>query len=65
MNANNVETATRCELWLESLKKGAEDVRKMFGVEISVDWRVNPQTEISDGWEGGKDNDNYDSNGAV
>ena len=65
VNANNVETATRCELWLESLKKGCDDVRAMFGVDISVDWRVNPQTDISDGWEGGKDNGNYDSNGAV
>ena len=42
VNANNVETATRCELWLEELKKGCEKVKTMFGVEISVDWRVEP-----------------------
>ena len=42
VNANNVETATRCELWLEELKKGCEKVKSMFGVEISVDWRVEP-----------------------
>ena len=52
VNANNVETATRCELWLESIKKGVDKANSMFGLSISVDWRVNPQTEINDGWEG-------------
>ena len=42
VNANNVETATRCELWLEELKKGCEKVKTMFDVDISVDWRVKP-----------------------
>lgn len=42
VNANNVETATRCELWLEELKKGCEKVKSMFGVDITVDWRVKP-----------------------
>ena len=57
VNANNVETATRCELWLESIKKGVDKANSMFGLSISVDWRVNPQTEINDGWEGDKDNE--------
>lgn len=42
VNANNVETATRCELWLEELKKGCEKVKTMFDVDIKVDWRVKP-----------------------
>lgn len=42
VNANNVETATRCELWLEELKKGCAKVKTMFDVDISVDWRVKP-----------------------
>ena len=42
VNANNVETATRCELWLEELKKGCEKVKAMFDVDIKVDWRVKP-----------------------
>lgn len=50
VNANNVETATRCELWLESIKKGVDKANSMYGLSISVDWRVNPQTEINDGW---------------
>lgn len=45
VNANNVETATRCELWLESLKKGIEKANNKYGLSISVDWRVNPNTD--------------------
>lgn len=42
VNANNVETYSKCALWLESLQKGCTEVREMFGVDMSVDWRVNP-----------------------
>ena len=50
VNANNVETATRCELWLESIRKGIDKTNAMFGTTISVDWRVNPKTDIQDSW---------------
>lgn len=43
VNANNVETASKCELWLESLKKSCDEARAMFGIDISVDWRVDPK----------------------
>lgn len=43
VNANNVETASKCELWLESLKKSCKQARDMFGIELDVDWRVNPK----------------------
>lgn len=53
VNANNVETATRAELWLETLRKEIDKANAMFqDLNLSVDWRVNPQTEIADGWEG-------------
>ena len=52
VNANNVETATRCELWLETLRTGLSKANNMFNLKLSVDWRVNPKTEIADGWEG-------------
>lgn len=42
VNANQVETSCIAELWLESLQKSAADTRDMFGIEISVDWRHNP-----------------------
>ena len=44
VNANNVETATRCELWLETVRKEFEKANAMFGLNLSVNWRVNPQT---------------------
>ena len=52
VNANNIETATRAELWLETLRKDIETANAMFNTQISVDWRVNPKTEIADGWTG-------------
>ena len=55
VNANNVETATRCELWLEQLKEAVEDTKQMFGIELSVDWRVDPKTDINDNWGGASD----------
>lgn len=57
VNANNVETATRCDLWMETVRKELDKANAMFpGLSLSVDWRVDPKTEIADGWiekEGG------------
>lgn len=39
VNANNVETLTKCELWLEELKKSAEKTNNMFGTDITVNFR--------------------------
>ena len=51
VNANNVETATRCELWMETVRKELDKANAMFpGLKLSVDWRVDPKTEIADGW---------------
>lgn len=44
VNANNTETATRCELWLESIRKGLKKANEMFGLSLAVDWRVDPNT---------------------
>lgn len=53
VNANNVETATRAELWLETIRKGIDKANELFpDLDLSVDWRVNPKTEIADGWTG-------------
>ena len=57
VNANNVETATRCELWLETIRKELKKANTMFGISLAVDWRVNPKTEIKDGWNGGDNNE--------
>lgn len=46
INANNVETYSKCALWLESLQDGCERVKRMFGEslsgELAVDWRFQP-----------------------
>lgn len=39
IKANNIETFSKCELWLETLKKGIKETNDMFGLNISVDWR--------------------------
>ena len=39
VNANNFETRSKCEIWLEELKKGCEETNEMFGLSLSVDWR--------------------------
>lgn len=57
VNANNVETATRCELWLKTLRKGLQKANAMFNLSLSVDWRVNPKTDINDGWKGESENE--------
>ena len=62
VNANNIETITRCELWLEQLKKSAEATNNMFGTTISVDWRhnTNEQEDVTNG-----QNNNDKSSGTV
>lgn len=42
VNANNVETVSLCSLWLEELQSGCNAARDMFNIELSVDWRHNP-----------------------
>lgn len=42
VNANNVETRSLSELWLESLQHGCKEANAMFGINISVDWRNEP-----------------------
>jgi hypothetical protein len=45
VQANNTETASKCSVWLELLQASCEKTRNMFGIEISVDWRVKPEVE--------------------
>lgn len=39
VNANNVSTYSKAELWLENLRTGCEEANKKFGLSLSVDWR--------------------------
>lgn len=56
VNANNAETITKCELWLEELKKSAEKTNTMFGTNISVDYRYSQEGVVKDA--GSEDLDN-------
>lgn len=39
VNANNVETHILCDMWMDSIQDGIEQVRDMFGVEMTCEWR--------------------------
>ena len=47
VNANNIETATRCELWLEEIRKGLTKANEMFNLTLEVDWRVKPDYSLN------------------
>lgn len=41
VNANNIETLSKCDLWLEELKTSCKKINSMFDLDLSVDWRYN------------------------
>lgn len=60
VNANNVATTTKAELWLQSLQQGCEEVHDMFGItkeQLWVTWRVDPNanTDVNAEKEGEQD----------
>lgn len=59
VNANNVETAAKSALWLETLRECCDKVNAMFGLTLQVDWRF-PHTA-----EGGDDSDSMDQRAGV
>lgn len=47
VNANNIETYSKAELWLEELRDGCQKAREMFpGLELDVTWRYEPVKEV-------------------
>lgn len=59
VNANNIETYSKCALWLENLQDACKRVNDMFGLSISVRWREIPMIG------GGVDGGNLEPAGAV
>ena len=43
--SNDVETSTRMEMWLDGWKKSCDAVKKMFNVDVSVNWRPDPNAQ--------------------
>lgn len=39
VNANNVSTYSKAALWLENLQTSCDEVNRMFGLKVSIDWR--------------------------
>lgn len=48
VRANDIETFSKCALWLESLQQECSKARDMFGIELSVTWRHPPEKEINE-----------------
>ena len=55
VNANNIETRSKCDLWLEELKESCAKVREMFDIKLDVNWR----------YKGGAEDGSDESTGAV
>lgn len=43
VNANNTATISKCEMWLQQLKQGFDEANRMFGLNLRVDWRNEPE----------------------
>lgn len=59
VNANNIETYSKCAMWLENLQDACKRVNDMFGLSISVRWRKIPEMG------GASDGGNIEPAGAV
>ena len=61
VNANNVETQTLADEWLENLPRGCEKVNKMFNLNISVKFRFTPKQAKQEESEVSNDEGNTES----
>jgi len=59
VNANNIETYSKCAMWLENLQDACKRVNNMFGLSIAVRWRKIPEMG------GASDDGNIEPAGAV
>lgn len=59
VNANNIETYSKCAMWLENLQGACKRVNDMFGLSIAVRWRKIPEMG------GASDDGNIEPAGAV
>lgn len=47
VNANNVETFSKASLWLDNIRIGFDEVKKMFGLDLKVNFRnINAESEL-------------------
>lgn len=41
IEANNIDTKAKCSIWLETIREGLQQVKELFGLNISVNLRFN------------------------
>lgn len=49
VQSNNVDTRSKCELWLDTMKDGLERVNAMFDLNIQVELRFDTEEVLDDG----------------
>lgn len=45
VEANNIDTKSKASIWLETIREGIEKTNKMFGLNMSVDFRYNSEVK--------------------
>lgn len=45
VNSNNIETYTAMDMYIDTLNRGCEDVKKIFNVDVKFKWRFKPVIE--------------------
>lgn len=60
--SNNIETLSKASLWMDCIREGLEQVRKMYDIEIAVNWRFRPEGPIT---IGGSNNDSKAFTGGI
>lgn len=49
VNANNVDTKAKAELWLETIQEGLDKINVMYDLDITVDFRFKEEAPIKEG----------------
>lgn len=62
VNANNVSTYAKAELWFDTIQQGIETINEKFGINITCNWRHDP-ADLTE--KEGNDDDNDVDNGTV
>lgn len=68
VNANNFETASKASIWLQTMKKGMETAREMYGLnpsDLDVNWSKVPDLANLGQNRGGDDNGDDVNTGTV
>ena len=51
VNANNIDTNAKIALWLETMQRDIDKVNQMFGLDLSVSYRFNNESEVEVNYE--------------